>query len=166
MHSSKKTDEDENTKCLKKHHIQYDDMTITKSMTRHEYIMFMKAHKLGVTPEIVCSNPHNLTITMERGKCTLSHMDDKTKYSTTISKLIDTMHHNNLLHGDLHSLNLIMMDDNTIKAIDFEYSCMRNDISDEIIIKLSDIWYYSHGNYRACTTVDELFEDELQLYLR
>lgn len=151
--------------------------TIMKDgITSNELKYFQRAHDLGLTPKIISINnkkdekDNGLNITMEIYEKTIHTLikennDDFSIYETKIKQLIDVLHKNNILHGDLHANNIVCSKDGKdIKLIDFEFSLDRNLITEDNIAQLGEMWYHAHSNPTICMNVEELFEVEKNLW--
>lgn len=143
----------------------YHTNSITKIMKDKELSFYLKALKLGITPNIINIKDNN--VTMERYDKTYGLLsdDEKCKYYKDIDNMIEILHNNGILHGDLHSYNIVINTKNScVKIIDFEMANNIEHIDDNECKSLADIWYYSHNFPSICNNVSELIKMEKILY--
>ncbi len=114
---------------------------MNKKITIHEYSFLNKLKNTDIVPEI-----HTLLkslVVMERYPFTLGNYIEKNKFTELselenlqqyIIKLIDNLHEKNILHGDLHSHNIVLNPDNMdVRIIDFGESRLIDELDDDDI---------------------------------
>lgn len=140
------------------------DGTISKLMDDDELEMFLLANSLGLTPEIIKIDGNN--VTMKKYECTLGLIKEYQQYSKIVDDLITKLHDNHILHGDLHSYNIVVnLQPLDIKLIDFELAVKEENITPTYIRIFNTVWTKNHGVKTKCITEKELFECEHKMYL-
>jgi tRNA A-37 threonylcarbamoyl transferase component Bud32 len=141
-------------------------MTIfEKSIDMNEYNMLKILRKSNIIPKI-----YNLTlneVSMKQYDCTLREYleanepdnDELIRIYSIVENLIHTLHRHGILHGDLHSDNIVCNERGTkFKLIDFQRSTFIKVLNDESIQDFLDDF---NGIFECdCKTADDIVNAE------
>ncbi len=143
------------------------DHSVRKYVGSHEFSMLMHASKLGLTPRIlqITEATCGHFVEMEKYPFVFGALSKEKKEECLpqLKQLVSDLHANDILHGDLHSSNIVVNHDYHVKLIDFEMSCFRNEISSISPSGIAEVT--ESGNYFLPVTfsVDDVFAHELSL---
>ncbi len=148
----------------KDYRIDEIDLVLRKQRTKREAKSIQLANTLIPSPKLHNVDEKTMIITMDylNGDILrdIVHTTNRTKIFTTLGKMIKTLHDANLIHGDLTTSNVIIVD-GVPHLIDFGLSCASHKIEDKAVdVRLfKQALQSKHYEY-----VDECFEAFLQGY--
>lgn len=130
--------------------ITIKDNCVIKMTDKHEYEMYKVIENLNLCPKLLGYNQkedNSVELIMEKYPFTFSDvpMDKRKLYYSYIQSMVQILHRNNILHGDLHTMNIVLKnkeheqqkkliidpEKNDIKFIDFENSEYIDTIDEE-----------------------------------
>ncbi len=101
------------------------NMVFIKEMPKAEFDIFMIANKLEICPSYISHTIEKDGIYTVKMVCypkTLEDCLEQKQYFPQIQRLINLLHKNEILHGDLHLGNIVIDKNDNVKLIDFGMS--------------------------------------------
>jgi tRNA A-37 threonylcarbamoyl transferase component Bud32 len=136
-----------------------------KTVGRREMELSLMMSALDIGPQIFSVRPvppNRYILEMQKYPMTLEDYKDKggqvRDFAEAIDALIDQMHDLGLIHGDLHSNNIVLNPDSReVRLIDFERTQYLNEVD---FRQISHFWDVES----AYTRSDEILDHEYQMY--
>ncbi len=123
----------EKKRIKKTYRIDEIDDSIRKTRTRKEPRLLRRVRELGIgTPDILDVSEETCTFSMEYldGPAVYELIDEKPELATEAGKIIELMHENNFIHGDLTTSNMIYHE-GKICLIDFGLGNVSRKVEDK-----------------------------------
>ena len=108
------------------------DISLRKYRTRREFRILQKAFQLNISPKPLHLDEEKMMIAMEYIKGKPLSIKDLPSYLQDIAEIVNLLHDNNIIHGDLHPKNFILSQ-NKLYIVDFGLSFISNRVEDKAI---------------------------------
>ncbi|AAR38899.1 NEQ044 [Nanoarchaeum equitans Kin4-M] len=115
----------------KKYRHEKIDISLRKFRLRREYKILQKAYKITNTPEPYLMDENKFIIAMQYIEGQPLNVSNFVHYLKPMALIINTLHENNIIHGDLHPKNFILGD--KLYIIDFGLSFISNRVEDKAV---------------------------------
>ncbi|MFA5332880.1 MAG: KEOPS complex kinase/ATPase Bud32 [Candidatus Nanoarchaeia archaeon] len=120
----------------KKYRIKEIDEKLRRSRTKIEFNLMKKALQKGIfVPKVWDLEEFSFKMQYLKGKLVRDYLPDcldKKKLFETIGKQINLMHESDIVHGDLTTSNMIIVDGN-VYFIDFSLGALSNKLEDKAV---------------------------------
>lgn len=126
------------------------DKKLIKQRTKREFNILERANKLGISPKPILEGLDKIKMPFIEGKKLSQELEnlDYKEICKTIGNNIAKLHDNNIIHGDLTTSNMILVDNSTFKTPSTKKTAKNN--SKQNNPESSTINNKNHASNRTC----------------